>query len=176
MEGGKKIDNRAQVISVTLEHCNSKQQAMWQSPMCAKLLQSCLTLCDPIDRSAPRLLCPWDSSSKNTGVICCALLQRIFPGIKLMPHTSPALAGRFFTPSATKVLLNSSLTNSKLSEVILNRTGFASWHHTELTISNPPTKKETNPFWSLFDIIWKPTFEKNQITVASCLYFRDFPF
>ena len=28
---------------------------------CAKLLQSCLRLCDPA-----RLLCPWDSPGKNT--------------------------------------------------------------------------------------------------------------
>ena len=26
-----------------------------------------------------RLLCPWDSSGKNTGVVCHALLQRFFP-------------------------------------------------------------------------------------------------
>ena len=28
---------------------------------------------------APRLLCPWDSPDKNTGVGCNVLLQRIFP-------------------------------------------------------------------------------------------------
>ena len=28
---------------------------------------------------APQLLCPWDSPSKNTGVGCYVLLQRIFP-------------------------------------------------------------------------------------------------
>ena len=40
----------------------------------AKSLQSCPTLCDPIDRSplAPR---PWDSPGKNTGVGCHFLLQ-----------------------------------------------------------------------------------------------------
>ena len=36
----------------------------------AKLFQSCLTLCDPT-----RLLCPWDSPGKNTGVGCHFLLQ-----------------------------------------------------------------------------------------------------
>ena len=35
----------------------------------AKLLQSCPTLCDPIDSS------PWDSPGKNTGVGCHFLLQ-----------------------------------------------------------------------------------------------------
>ena len=41
----------------------------------AKLLQSCPTLCDPIDGSPPRLPCPWDSPGKNTGVGCHFLLQ-----------------------------------------------------------------------------------------------------
>ena len=36
----------------------------------SKSLQSCLTLCDPID--GPR---PWDSPGKNTGVGCHFLLQ-----------------------------------------------------------------------------------------------------
>ena len=42
----------------------------------AKSLQSCLTLCDPIDGSPPtRLPRPWDSPGKNTGVGCHFLLQ-----------------------------------------------------------------------------------------------------
>ena len=41
----------------------------------AKSLQSCPTLCDPVDCS---LLCPWDLPGKNTGVGCHFLLQRIF--------------------------------------------------------------------------------------------------
>ena len=37
----------------------------------AKLLQSCPTLCDPIDRRQPtRLPRPWDPPGKNTGVSC----------------------------------------------------------------------------------------------------------
>ena len=40
----------------------------------AKLLQSCPTLCDPIDGSPPGSR-PWDSSGKNTGVSCHFLLQ-----------------------------------------------------------------------------------------------------
>ena len=40
----------------------------------AKSLQSCPTLCDPIEAAhqAPR---PWDSPGKNTGVGCHFLLQ-----------------------------------------------------------------------------------------------------
>ena len=38
-------------------------------------LQSCPTLCNPMDYS----LCPWDSPGKNTRVGCHALLQGIMP-------------------------------------------------------------------------------------------------
>ena len=67
--------------------------------MCAVSLQSCPTLCDPMDLSSPlRLLFPWNSPSVNTGVDCHALLQGIFPTQGSNPHLlSPALAGRFFT-------------------------------------------------------------------------------
>ena len=42
----------------------------------AKSPQSCPILCDP--RGQPtRLLCPWDSPGKNTGVGCHFLLQRM---------------------------------------------------------------------------------------------------
>ena len=60
--------------------------------MCTQLL-SCLTL-QPHGLWIPRFLCPWNFPDKNTGVGCYFLTQ----GIKL---ASPALAGRFFTTSAT---------------------------------------------------------------------------
>ena len=41
----------------------------------AKSLQSCPTLCDPIDKQPTRLPHPWDSPGKNTGVGCHFLLQ-----------------------------------------------------------------------------------------------------
>ena len=41
----------------------------------AKSLQSCPTLCDPIDGSPPGSPRPWDSPGKNTGVGCHFLLQ-----------------------------------------------------------------------------------------------------
>ena len=41
----------------------------------AKSLQLCPTLCDTTDGSPPRLLHPWDSPGKNTGVGCHFLLQ-----------------------------------------------------------------------------------------------------
>ena len=40
----------------------------------AKLLQSCPTLCNPIDDSPPGSR-PWDSPGKNTGVGCHCLLH-----------------------------------------------------------------------------------------------------
>ena len=41
----------------------------------AKSLQSCPTLCDPIDGSPPGCPRPWDSPGKNIGVGCHFLLQ-----------------------------------------------------------------------------------------------------
>ena len=51
-------------------------QVLWvmSAAAAAKSLQSCPTLCDPIDGSPPRLPRPWDSPGKNTGV-GCHLLQ-----------------------------------------------------------------------------------------------------
>ena len=39
--------------------------------------QVCLTLCNPVDQTT-RLLCPWDSTGKNTGVSCHFVFQGIF--------------------------------------------------------------------------------------------------
>ena len=64
----------------------------------AKLLQLCLTLCDPMDSS------PQDPPCNNTGVgwLPCPLPGDLpYPGIKPMFLKSPALAGGFFTTSTT---------------------------------------------------------------------------
>ena len=50
-----------------------------------KSLQSCPTLHDPHGLQSTRLLCPWDSPGKNTGVGCRFLLQEIFPTQGLNP-------------------------------------------------------------------------------------------
>ena len=47
--------------------------------------QSCPTLCDPIDLEPVRLLCPWISPGKNTGVGYHSLFQGIFPIQRLSP-------------------------------------------------------------------------------------------
>ena len=68
----------------------------------AKSLELCPTL-RPYELFPSRLLCPWDSPGKNTGVGCRPLLQGSLPhpGIKSMPLTSPALTGGFFTTVTT---------------------------------------------------------------------------
>ena len=47
--------------------------------LCAVLTQLCPTLCDPMDCSPPGSSVLGDSSGKNTGVGCHALLQGILP-------------------------------------------------------------------------------------------------
>ena len=50
--------------------------------VCAKSLQLCLTL-QSYELLPARLLCPWDSPGKNTGVGFCVLLQGLFPAQRL---------------------------------------------------------------------------------------------
>ena len=76
--------------------------------MLFNVAQSSPTLCDPMDCSPARLLCPWNFPGKNTGGGCHFLLQGIFPTQGSEPRSlvSPALAGRFFhcaTWEASKV-------------------------------------------------------------------------
>ena len=71
-----------------------------------KLLPSCPTL-QPCGLQPSRLLCPWDSPAKNTGVGCHAFLHGIFltqgsnPGSWILSLTSPVLASGFFTTRTT---------------------------------------------------------------------------
>ena len=78
--------------------------------MHAQSLQSCPTPCDHMDCSMPGFSVYADSPGKNTGVGCHARLQEIFltwgSNQHLLSFMSPALAGRYFTPSAAwEVLL-----------------------------------------------------------------------
>ena len=57
--------------------------------LCAKLLQLCLTLCDPMDL-ALKFLCPWDYPGKNSEVGSHSLLQGHLPNPVTKPG-SPAL-------------------------------------------------------------------------------------
>ena len=64
--------------------------------LCAKMLQLCTTLCDPMNElKATWPLCPWDSPGKNTGVGSHALLQGIFPTQGSNPGQSEANQGNW---------------------------------------------------------------------------------
>ena len=54
-----------------------------RSEVKVKVSQSCLTLCNPMDCSLLRLLCPWNFPGKNTGVGSHSILQEIFPTQKV---------------------------------------------------------------------------------------------
>ena len=69
--------------------------------MCAKLLQSCLTFCEPMDLPCQAPLSMGFSRQEYwSGLLC--LLQGIFRKQGSNPSLmSPALASRFFTTSTT---------------------------------------------------------------------------
>ena len=69
-------------------HFKLTEKQEWYKEMCL-VTQSCSTLWDPVDCSPPGSSVHGDSPSKNAGVDCHALLQRIFPtqGLNLgLPH------------------------------------------------------------------------------------------
>ena len=72
--------------------------------LCAVLSRSVVSDSMQLLKLRPtRILCPWDSPGKNTGVGCYALLQGDLPnpGIKPTSLVSPTLAGGFFATHAT---------------------------------------------------------------------------
>ena len=88
--------------SLSLVSCEMGTMIVSISRMCAKSLQSCLTLCDPIDCSLP--------GSSVHGILQSRILEWVAmpssrdlpkPGIELLSLMSPALAGGFVTTSAT---------------------------------------------------------------------------
>ena len=70
----------------------------------AQLLQSCLTLRDPMDCSPPGSSSPWGFSRQEywSGLPCPPPGNPADQGIKPASLMSPALAGGFFTTSATE--------------------------------------------------------------------------
>ena len=56
-------------------------------------MQSCLTLCDPMDSSSPGSSVHWDSPAKSTGG-GCSLLQGIFPTQGLNLHLFVSCIGK----------------------------------------------------------------------------------
>ena len=68
----------------TLETCTLDPVLRNKRKVKVLVTQSCPTLCTRWT-VAPRLLCPWNSLGKNTGVGCHSLLQGIFPTHGLSP-------------------------------------------------------------------------------------------
>ena len=58
-----------------IKNVNVKYYVVHLKLTIAKSIQSCPTLCNPIDGSPPGSPHPWDSPGKNTGVGCHCLLQ-----------------------------------------------------------------------------------------------------
>ena len=69
---------------------------------CVKLLQSCLTLCDPMDYIAPQTPLSVEFSRQEywTGFPCPSPGDLPDTGIEPEPLMSPTLVGGFFTTSA----------------------------------------------------------------------------
>ena len=78
----------------------------------AKSFQSCPNLCWPYEQQPTRLLCPWDSLGKNTGVGCHFLLQcpQNLSSVQSLSHVR-----LFATPWTTARQASLSITNSRSS-------------------------------------------------------------
>ena len=80
------------------------QLNQWACGRGAIIIQSCPTLCNPMDCNSPGF-CPWNSPSKNTGVGCHSLLQGIFSRDQTQVSH---IVGKFFTePSGNPQILRS---------------------------------------------------------------------
>ena len=91
--------------------------------------QPCPALLQPEGLRPARLLSPWDSPGKNTGVGCKALLQ--CPPVPRIKPASPALADGFFTASAIWEALS-----VQLSRVSDSATPWTTIHQASLSITN----------------------------------------
>ena len=81
----------------------SKALLLWNlSECCCSVASVVSDSLQPMDCSPTRLLCPWDSPGKNTGVGCCALLHGIFPTQESNPYLQHLLHCRqFISPLTT---------------------------------------------------------------------------
>ena len=70
--------------------------------VCVESLQSCLTLCEPMDHSPPGSSIHGILQARiRSGLPCPPPEDLLYPRIEPSSFTSPALAGRFFTTGAT---------------------------------------------------------------------------
>ena len=153
-----------------------------QRPECmrVKLLQSCPTLCNPMDSSPlPRLLCPWDSPGKNTGVGCHALLQGIGPIQGLNPcllHPLHWQAGSL-PPAPPGKSLVAALKTSERSSSFSLRPGAL---NTEVCWLTRETVRRTLPCyaWESFPVKRRQNFTAHYIIfhvlLPDTLYFRNY--
>ena len=97
------------------EEKSIEKQCQSQHTCCAKSLQSCLDSLRPYGLWPTRLLYSWDSLGKNwSGLPCPPPGSFLDPGIEPTALMPPALAGRFFTTSATWEALLANIVISKL--------------------------------------------------------------
>ena len=135
----------------------------------------------PYDLQPTRLLCPWDSPSNNTGVGCYALIQGIFPTQGSNPPSLPALAGRFFTTSATwEVLFLITLSKIHSSPQFSSVTQSCptlqphGLQHTRLPCPSPTPRAYSNSCPSCPSCWWcHPTISSSVIPLYYCL--QSFP-
>ena len=105
-EGNRSMEVDSRKISwVVLEACRADQQMPGSRAVLWKVSQSasCSVMSNFLwlhGMKPTRLLCPWDSPSKNTGVCSHPLLQGIFP--TQGSNQVSCIAGRFFTVWATR--------------------------------------------------------------------------
>ena len=120
--------------------------------MPAKSLQSCPTLCNPMDYGPPGSSVGGILQQEYwSGLPCLPPGNLPSPGVELPSFLSPALAGRFFTTSATYLwgeylfrdVFHSQVAYSSASRLfwdLLLRISFCSFHTCRKSISNhfPP--------------------------------------
>ena len=74
----------------------------WKACVHAKLFQSCLTFCNPMNHSPPGSSVHGILQARILEWVACTLPRDLpDPGIELASLKSPALADRFFTTGAT---------------------------------------------------------------------------
>ena len=114
------VDSR-NIFWVVLEACRADQQMPGSRAVLWKVSQS--ASCSVVSNSLwlhglkpTRLLCPWDSPGKNTGVGYHPLLQGIFP--TQGSNRVSDIAGRFFTVYATREAQTTIIKRHQISAMI----------------------------------------------------------
>ena len=114
----------------------------------AKALQSCPTLCNLVGCSPPTLSMGFSRQEYWSGSPCPPPGDLPDPGIEALSHTSPDLAGDFFTTSATWEALTLAESVSKLSRV--------------QTLVNRGQEKVSKMAWKVSPGTIEPKFSKQQ--------------